>query len=480
MTNDAAIQVDLALRDRAREDFHIFAMLAFAQLSDEPYLDNWHIAAIARRLEHIDRGNLKRLIISMPPRTMKSLLASVFYPAWALGRRPSAKIICASYAQPLSNDFALQMRRLMQKPWYKSVFPGLKLDHKKLAIDEIRTTAGVYRLSTSVGGVLTGRGADIIIIDDPIKAADAHSVVVRESVQKWYSQTVVSRLNNPKSGRIIIVAQRLHEDDLPGLLLQDPVWDRLILPLQEWAPRKIEILPGQYIDRAPGDVLHLARFGALEVASYRSTMGEHDFEAQYNQGPIPPGGALFKLDWLKRYEARPAPHQIQGIFQSWDTAYETDETNDYSACTTWALCGNNYYLLDVYRERLKFPDLQNQVVAMRKKWDAHLVVVERIGSGLSIHQNLTKGHSLHWLKSMKPEGSKQDRASKQTPKFERGEVWVPKEAPWLNAFEAELMGFPHSKFDDQVDSATQFLAAVDTGKLIEAARQAQRSISEGW
>lgn len=387
MSNSAAINVDVSLRDRAREDFHLFSMLAFSQLNDEPYLDNWHVAAIARKLEHIDCGNLKRLIICMPPRTMKSLLASVFYPAWALSREPSAKIICASYAQPLSNDFAFQMRRLMQTAWYRSVFPILKLDQKKLGVDEIGTTAGGYRLSTSVGGVLTGRGADIIIIDDPIKSADAHSDVVRESVLKWYSGTVVSRLNNPKTGRIIVVAQRLHEEDLPGQLLQGSGWDQLILPLQEWAPRSIEILPGLHVERAPGDVLHPARFSLDEVASYRSTMGERDFEAQYNQRPLPPGGALFKLEWFKRYEVPPAAQQLQGIFQSWGTAYETDETNDFSACTTWGLCGDKYYLLDVYRERLKFPDLQKQVVAQREKWNASLVVVEGIGSGGTVSLN---------------------------------------------------------------------------------------------
>lgn len=458
----------------ARKDFGLFAIAAFRRLHDEPYQDNWHVRAIAHQLMRLVSGDVRRLIITMPPRTMKSFLASVCLPAWLLGRNPGVKIICASYAQPLSSDFAFQMRRLMQTAWYREVFPSTHVDPKKSGVEEIATTRGGYRLSTSVGGTLTGRGADYIVIDDPLKASDAYSEVAREGAINWYKNTVSSRFNNPKKGRVVVVAQRLHLEDLPGQLIAGGGWEQLDLPLEAWREQEIELLAGKFITRPPGNILHETRFGDDDIARLRTDMGERDFEAQYNQRPLPAGGALFKLQWLQRYEQPPATHQVQGIFQSWDTAYEIAEGNDYSVCTTWALSGKRYYLLDVYRARLAFPDLERAVYRLRDEWKADLVIVERAGSGISLHQNIYDPSTRPWITSIKPEGSKQDRASQQSPKFERGEVWLPMAAPWLQAFEDELVSFPHGNHDDQIDSVVQFLAAVDTGRLLTAADQAKR------
>lgn len=458
----------------ARQDFGVFAIAAFRRLHDEPYQGNWHVWAIAHHLMRLSAGEVRRLIITMPPRTMKSFLASVCLPAWLLGRDPGVKIICASYAQPLSSDFAFQMRRLMQTPWYRQVFPNTHVDPKKSGVEEIATTRGGYRLSTSVGGTLTGRGADYIIIDDPLKASDAHSEVAREGVINWYKNTVTSRFNNPKKGRVVVVAQRLHLEDLPGQLAAGGGWEQLDLPLEAWKEQEIELLPGKSIIRPPGNILHIDRFGDEEIARLRTDMGERDYEAQYNQRPLPAGGALFKLQWLQRYDEQPGPHQIEGVFQSWDTAYEIADSNDYSVCTTWALSGKRYYLLDVYRARLPFPELQKAVYRLREQWKADLVIVERAGSGISLYQNIYDPSTRPWINCIKPEGSKQDRASQQSPKFERGEVWIPRDAQWVRTFEDELLSFPQGKHDDQVDSVVQFLAAVDTGKLLIRADQARR------
>jgi predicted phage terminase large subunit-like protein len=241
-----------------------------------------------------------------------------------------------------------------------------------------------------------------------------------------------------------------------------------------WRDQDIELNAGQWITRPAGRLLHEDRFGEEEIRRLRSEMTEQDFEAQYNQRPLPPGGALFKLQWLKRYDKRPAVHEIQGIFQSWDTAYEVAEGNDYSVCSTWALCGKRYFLLDIFRERLQFPDLERAVYNQRDKWDANLVIVEKAGSGISLCQNIRHQTRRLWIQTISPLGSKQDRASQQSPKFERGEVFVPHEAPWLKTFEEELISFPHVKHDDQVDSAVQFLAAVDTGNLLRYADMARR------
>lgn len=458
----------------ARDDFSVFAIRAFQELYDVPYQDNWHIHAIAHWLTKAVNGDVRRLIIAMPPRSLKSFMASVCLPAWLLGHNPGEKIVCASYADKLSEEFAFECRRLMQGSWYREVFPNTHLDPKKSNSEVLATTRGGRRRATSVGGSLTGLGGNFVVIDDPIKAADAHSEIVREKAMQWYGGTVASRLDDPKKGRIIVIAQRLHQEDLPGQLLASGGWDLLELPLVEWKQREVEVAPGRFAHRPPGHILHEARIGEAEIAGLRAEMGERDFEAQYNQRPLPSGGALFKAPWLKRYDESPEPHRVQGIFQSWDTAYSTDEANDYSVCSTWALSGRNCYLLDIFRERLEFADLEKAIYRLRQEWKADLVIVEKAGSGISLGQNIRRGGDNRWLQAISPAGSKRDRASEQSPKFERGEIWLPTEAPWLRTFEEELLAFPHGKHDDQVDSVVQFLAALDTGRLLVMADQARR------
>ena len=464
LTRDIAIQAEISAL--ARDDLHVFAQLAFDELKGELYMDNWHIAAVARKLERVEAGGPKRLIISMPPRTMKSDMASIFYPAWSLGRNPSAKIICASYGQKLSEDFAATMRTLMRSQTYAEIFPATKLDPGRNSVDEIATTKGGYRLSTSVGGVLTGRGADTIIIDDPLKASDAHSEAARASMHAWYRGTLLSRLNDPARGRIILVSQRLHQDDLAGVLNEEGDWDDLTLPLIEWRDREIETWPGTMKLRRAGEILHPERFPEPWIEKQRRDMGERDFEAQYNQRPLPPGGALFKRSWLQRYEKLLPLDHYEGIFQSWDTAYGTGDSHDYSACTTWGLLKGKYHLLHVYRDRLEFPALKKSVLSLRKTWRPWIVVVEGYGSGISLYQEIKSTIGGNWIRKLNGATSKVDRASQQTAKFERGDVLLPSNAEWLEEFQDELLAFPNGKHDDQVDSVVQFLAAVDTGNLL--------------
>ena len=474
--NDIDIrQFASAVDELARNDFAFFVMRAFEELHDEPYHHNWHIEAIAHWLMKAVEGDVRRLIIAMPPRSLKSFMASVCLPAWILGHQPGEKIVCASYAQKLSEEFAFETRRLMQSVWYRSLFPATHLDPKKSNLEVLATTRGGRRRATSVGGSLTGLGGNLVIIDDPIKAADAHSEVARESAMQWYGGTVASRLDDPKKGRIIMIAQRLHMDDLPGQLLAQGGWDLLELPLVEWkTEREIEITDDRTVGREAGHILHEERIDDEEIERLRSEMGERDFEAQYNQRPQPPGGALFKGEWIRRYETRPKPQQVQGIFQSWDTAYDIQDHNDWSVCSTWALSGKQCYLLDIYREKLEFPDLEKAIYAQRARWKADLVIVEKAGAGLSVWQNIRRQGPNLWLQVLRPEGSKQDRASQQTPKFERGEILLPMDAPWLRTFEEELLTFPNGRHDDQVDSVVQFLAALDTGDLLIAADHARR------
>src|SRR5207248_6012981 len=203
-----------------RHDFSTFIERSFIELNPTtPFLPNWHIELIASELEACRRGQTTRLIINVPPRSLKSHCASIAFPAWLLGHNPSAQIICCSYAQDLANKLALDCRSLLHSDWYQQLFPT-RLSTERQAVPEFHTTAKGVRLATSIGGVLTGRGADFIIIDDPLKPDEALSEAQRTAANDWFDHTLYSRLNDKRTGVIIVIMQRLHEDDLTGHLLE--------------------------------------------------------------------------------------------------------------------------------------------------------------------------------------------------------------------------------------------------------------------
>src|SRR5436190_7937565 len=212
-----------------RDDFTAFVVLCFAELhgGSQPQFSR-HIEVMASRLVDVQNGRIRRLIINVPPRHLKSLIVSVAFAAWVLGHDPSAKIMAISYAQPLADKLARDTRAIMTSSWYQRLFPDTQLVSH--ALEELITTAGGYRLATSVGGAVTGRGANIIILDDPLKADEAMSDTQRDNVNSWYDSTLVSRLNDQQHGAIVIVMQRLHEDDLVGHVLEQGHWDHLCFP----------------------------------------------------------------------------------------------------------------------------------------------------------------------------------------------------------------------------------------------------------
>src|SRR6516162_3802122 len=213
-----------------RSDLGYFAERCFSELNPQvPFLPNWHIEVIAAKLMAVREGKIRRLIINLPPRHLKSLLASIAFPAWCLGHDPSAQILCVSYAQDLADKHARDCRAIMMSGWYRRIFPTRLSPHRH-AVQEFITTRQGYRLATSTGGVLTGRGADFILIDDPLKPEDALSKALRQACNEWFVHTLYSRLNDKRSGAIVIIMQRLHEDDLVGHVLGQEPWEVVSFP----------------------------------------------------------------------------------------------------------------------------------------------------------------------------------------------------------------------------------------------------------
>jgi predicted phage terminase large subunit-like protein len=445
-----------------RNDLMSFFERTFYELLPESdFIPGQYLELLASVLDKCRAGIIKRLIINLPPRTLKSLATSVAFVAWLLGHEPSKQIMCASYGQDLADKHARDCRALINSQFYRNLFPGTVLSPDKHAVSDFMTTRKGVRMSTSVGGAVTGRGADIIILDDVMKPAEALSEPQRKSGNDWYRTTLSSRLNSKKDGVIIIVMQRLHQDDLVGNLLESGEhWNLLSLPAI--AQRDEEYLIESPIGncmfrRKAGEALHPERDSLETYERVRKEVGEFVFQCQYQQDPMPLEGGLIKRDWLKFYEPRELPKELY-ILQSWDTANGCGELNDYSVGTTWGVYHMDFYLLDVYRERVSFPQLKRALIELSRKFHPEKILIEDKSSGISLIQELRFDY-VYGIQAYKPApgSNKFARLNAQSIKFESGRVYLPKEAPWLDDYIRELTGFPGTKYDDQADSTSQAL-----------------------
>jgi len=443
-----------------RQDLYAFTQRSFYELNPQTeYLPNWHLEVIAADLEKCRRGETTRLSISVPPRSLKSHCASIAFPAFLLGHNPAAQIICASYGQQLSDKLASDCRSLMASDWYQELFSATRLCGGRQALNDFTTTKKGFRLSTSVGGILTGRGADLIIIDDPLKPEEALSETQRNAVNAWYDHTLVSRLNDKRTGCIIVIMQRLHEDDLVGHVLRYGDWQVLKFPAiaEENEAYVVETPYGRKrFVRCAGEALHPEREPLELLAQIREIQGEYNFSGQYQQAPSPLGGGLIKTQWFKTYTSQDAPSEFELVFQSWDTANKSSELSDYSVCTTWGMLKNHLYLLHVLRSRLDYPDLRRAVKQQAEIYKAKNVLIEDKASGTQLIQDL-RADGMHGTTQYEPKMEKIMRMHSVSSTIENGFVHIPAQASWLAEYLHELAMFPNGKYDDQVDSTSQAL-----------------------
>lgn len=452
-----------ALNAIIRNDLGMFIRRAFMTVSPgDEYLHNWHIEAIAHVLMECMRGNITRLIITIPPRYMKSICASVAFPAFLLGHDPSRKIICASYAQGLSLKHAADTRLVIESDWYRKAFPQMSLSIKKNTQSEFYTQMNGARIATSVGGTLTGLGGNFIIIDDAHKSDEVLSDIKRDQAINWFNQCASTRLDNKQKGVIIVIMQRLHQADLAGHLIDKGGWHHLNIPAIAEMASDIQIGIDKFHHRHCDDVLHPERESMQELEQRKLEMGSYAFASQYQQRPSPLGGGLVKLSWFRTYQKLKHPMHTEHIVQSWDIATTANKHSDWTVCTTWYAMAGKLYLVHVLREKYEFPQLKNKVFEMAKKYSATDVLIESVGAGQALRQQIEhacnqmaqKPFKLHW------ETPKEDKATRfmaETPEIEAGRVYLPESALWLEEFQRELLNFPNGLHDDQVDSLTLFL-----------------------
>jgi predicted phage terminase large subunit-like protein len=349
----------------------------------------------------------------------------------------------------------------MQSDFYCKLF-STRLS--KITDDELVTTMGGFRIATSVGATLTGLGADTLIVDDPLSATEAYSEASRKNANNWFTGTLMSRLNDKRAGAIFVVTQRLHQEDLTGVLIEKG-WEGLVLPAIAPRDTVIQIGNRRHYWKA-GEPLQ-AREPLDVLEDLKRQLSAAVFAAQYMQDPVPEAGNMLKRDWLKWCELRPVRQPGDQIVQSWDTAVKVTATSDYSACLTLLVRNNNeYYLIDVWRKKVEFPELCMAVLSEGAKHKPNAILIEDQASGSPLIAQCVRD-GMTGIIGRRSAADKKTRMNGETAKLQAGSLILPKSAPWLDEFLLEYVAFPGGKHDDQIDALSQFLNWRTTAEVCE-------------
>ena len=451
-------------------------LLAYAKFNWPGYEIARHHVLIAHYLEAIERGEINRLIISMPPRHGKTMLTAQNFIPWYLGRNPSHQIIYATYGFDKAGDVGADVRNAMVDPIYQQVFPNCTIDSATKGKNHLSTIQKGNIFSVGVGGVIVGRGAHLFIIDDPIKGRkDAESETSQKDIRDFFRGTAYTRLMDTNA--IIVIMTRWHYWDLAGWLLDEikhENWHYLCLP----AEAEEDDDP---IGRMYGDPLWPEKFDSQRLAVTKMTIGTREWNSQYQQRPTPEEGGMINLDWFGRYSWREwsayvtarrllktrdntrmiVPFGIKKFVISWDTAFKEQEIHDPSAATVWGVSKTGVYMIDVVNKRMGFPDLESSAINLHARYQSISrgpvpVLIEDKASGQSLIQTLKRNTRIPVI-PIKPDANKTIRFDEVMPLVEAGQVFLPEQAPWLVPVETQLERFPYDRHDDIADSFSQFL-----------------------
>lgn len=436
---------------------------------NKSYLMGWVHQEICQTLDlflkDLIDGKRPRLIITMPPRSGKSEIVSRRFPAYFLGKYPDLSIISVSYSASLAEDFSRDVQRIIDSDEYKKIFPNTKLSDKKdknykrtSDFFEIVDHKGVY-CSAGVGGSITGKGCDILIIDDPIKnRQEANSETVRKKIYDWYSSTAYTRLS--PIGGVIMMCTRWHLDDLIGKVLSD----------KNQKPFHVISYPAiaehDEPHRKQGEALHPERFSLEILNEIKSTLSTADWLSLYQQKPVPEGGAIFETSKIRYYDETSEPKRFDQIVGSWDMTFKENKTSDFVVGQLWGRKGADFYLLDMVRDRMDFvKTLKVFINFANKHKNCNCWLVEDKANGTAIISTLKK--YISGIIPITPKESKQERAYAITPYLEAGNIFFPKNQNFTKDLEEEMLQFPAGAHDDTVDSMTQALNYFRTKKRVQ-------------
>lgn len=429
-----------------------------------PYIHGWHIDAICEHLEAVSRGEIKRILINVPPGTMKSLLANVFWPAWLWGpkRMHHKRFLCASHMQTLAIRDNIKMRRLVQSDWYQRRYPHVILQKDQNAKTKFENTFGGFREAMAMGS-MTGARGDVVTLDDPLSAEDAKSKAILDHCEFVFKEVIPTRLISPIESAIAVIMQRLNERDTSGIILSEKMgYEHLMLPMQYEPERRCRTKIGFEDPRnEDGELLFPARFPIDVVERDNKILGVYGTAGQQQQRPAPRGGGLIQLDWFKDKYYKEVP-KFNFIIQAWDTAFKTKQENDYSVCTTWGVYNGGYYLISRYKDKVEFPELKKMMLKLWVEHSPAAILVEDKASGQSLIQemqrpiqdpnDITKQYRLP-IKAINVDTDKVARVNAASTTIEMN-MYIPHAVPWVDDYLDELITFPAAAHDDQVDSTT--------------------------
>lgn len=426
-----------------------------------------HLALLDDYLCQLARGDIKRLMVFMPPRHGKSLLCSQYFPAWYIGRY-KGRVILTSYEASFAASWGRLARNVLTE-WGPPIF-GVHVAQDSSAADhwELEGAEGQrgVMFTAGVGGAITGKGASLLIIDDPVKNMDeASSVTYRDKAWQWYTSTAYTRLE--PNGRVLVIQTRWHEDDLSGRILSQSAdagdgepWTVVSLPAIAERAEEYHIAGDAPFVRAEGDPLWPERFPRERLAAIRADVGGLVWSALYQQHPTPPEGGTFKREWFtRRYRELP---QLTTVIQTVDSAFKEGTASDYSVIATWGTDGRDYYVINIWRKRVAFPELVAAIRDQAALFHPSAIIVEDRASGQSAIQVLKRETNLPII-AVQPNGSKENRADAASPVFEAGKVLLPENAPWVAEWIEEHVNFPRASHDDQVDTSSYAIARLRSG-----------------
>lgn len=454
------IQVEAEM---ARRDLREFIRQAWHVV--EPgvkYVSNWHIDAMCLHLMAVTRGEIRNLIINIPPRFMKSRTVAVFWPVWEWINNPSIQWLFVSYAQNLSVRDSVACRRLIMSPWFQERWGHLfQLSEDQNVKMRFENSGGGYRIATSVHGLITGEGGDRLVLDDPHNADEAQSKVTRESTIEWVDTSWWNRSNDPATVARVVVMQRLHEADATAHLLAKGNWEHLKLPAEYEPTNKVTSIGWSDPRTEDGELLWPGRFGREEVEDAKLSLGSYGYAGQYQQRPAPAGGGVFRRSWFRYYQGVAPSVRIDGRtldmmkylrFATIDIAASLKESADYTVMGVWGLETIRpwrMFLLDWVRERMEGPDIIPTAKSLHTRWQLDVIGIESVGVQLAIVQEGIRANLP--VREIKVDRDKMARAIAATPRIEAGQVFFPAHASWLASLESEMLSFPQAEHDDQVD-----------------------------
>ena len=448
-------QKELETSERAKNNFLDFVKAVWPE-----FIGGYHHKKIAEKFELLKDKKLKRLIVNMPPRHTKSEFASYLLPAWIMGHAPKTKIIQATHTGELAFRFGRKVRNLMNHEDYKRVFTDVELSQDSQAAGRWETNYGGEYFATGVGGAITGRGADLLIIDDPHSEQDALSETAFDNAYEWYTSGPRQRLQ--PGGVIVIVMTRWSTKDLTGKLINA----QTEIKADQW-----DVIEFPAIFPKTGNPIWPEFWKKDELLSVKASLNEQKWQAQWQQSPTSEEGSIIKREWWMKWESQTPPNNIQHIIQSYDTAYSKKETADYSAITTWGVFtseadGKVYLiLLDAIKGRWDFPELKRKALAKYKEYEPETIIIEAKASGLPLTHELRQVGIPVTNFTPSKGNDKHVRVNAVAPVFEAGQVWVPDER-WAQEVIEECAAFPFGDNGDYVDSTTQAVLRFRQGNFV--------------